>query len=505
MKRTISLIVVALLLNCWSAINVLAFDTELPRPDGIGVSAVVSSLVDSKELSGAQISILAVNTQGDTLVSINPNQRLIPASNIKIISSGLALNLLGKDYRYPTHIAYSGEIVNGVLNGDIYIIGGGDPTTGANLPFVQNINSLFAKWKSILSNNGIKSINGRIIADPRVYNTEHSEYPSWEYEDLGYYFGTGPNGLNFYENAQRFTIKPGANLGAKPSISVYYPQTPWMSYKNYASTAGKGTKNTLVYTNTHLFPVGEFIGNFPIDRKAYTYEASNRFAAFTLAYYFYNYLNSSGLRVKKYADIDSEGYIREDLVSSVDKPAAANPTIIGTTYSPPLYQIIAHTLAESDNFFAESLLRSIGYKAGNIEDYGVAAAVSAIEALGIDKPFRLADGCGLSRHNYASAGFFVDFLNKMSDNQDFIKLMPYPGTIGSLEFKFKDAPESFKERIRMKSGSMSGVLCYSGYILPSEDQGETIIFSILVNNFVTKVRSIMPTIDTIIQSISECN
>lgn len=86
--------------------------------------------------------------EGDTLACINPGLKLVPASNVKLVTTGLALGLLGPDFRFETRIAYSGSITNGVLKGDIYIIGGGDPTTGANVPIVPQVTNTFSKWKN---------------------------------------------------------------------------------------------------------------------------------------------------------------------------------------------------------------------------------------------------------------------------------------------------------------------------------------------------------------------
>ncbi len=505
--RAINVISVALLLFGWSATAAIPQTTT---------QQTVEEICARPPLASAVVGVFAVTMDGDTLASYNPRVRLVPASNIKLITTGLALSALGADFRFETRLGYSGSVRDGVLHGDLYIIGGGDPTTGSKSDCAEPLAATFADWHRLLVKAGIGSIEGRIIADPRYFDTVTPEGMGWTYDDLGTNYGAGPVGLNFFENAQNFLVTPGVE-GSAPDISPRYPDTPWMSYSNHALTGKARTRNTVYYINTHLAPVGEFAGSFPSDRKGYTLECSNRFAPFTCAYYFYNFLQDKGVKVKDgYADVSPSGYVRTApgvLDAGVRAKEAGELSIIGSTYSPRLSAIVRDTNCESDNFFAETLLKALAVRKGRSTQSGdcIAAAEDALAAMGLNPASgcRLFDGSGLSRKNYVSAAFFVDFLAKMaasSVGEAYIASLPYPGGKGTLEFKFPSADGQMRGRIRMKSGSMNGILCYSGYILSSDgDPARTIVFSLLTNNSVGSSWVITPPVDRIIEALAAEN
>lgn len=475
----------------------------------------IEAICRKQPLANCAISIFALKGESDTLASVGAKLKLVPASNVKVITTGLALNLLGKDFQFETRIEYSGKIEAGVLKGDLYIIGGGDPTTGAKVPCAQNLNSLFEAWRAMISKAGISSIEGKVIGDPRYFSASTSEGLGWTYDDLGTNYGAGPLGLNFFENAQHFLVKPGSAVGSTPNISQSYPVVPWMEYLNLATTGPARSANTLYYINTALSPAGEFGGSFPLDRKAYTMECSNRYGAFTLAHYFRNFLISKGIKVSgAAADVTTQGYIRTSPgARNSGQKAAANTQNLGTTLSPSLSQITRETLCESDNFFAETLLRQMSVRKGRTSSEGdcqttVKELLSdmGLPTAGLCQVF---DGSGLSRKNYISAEYFVRFLRKMSGASvwdAFLYSLPAPGERGTLEYKFPKATKEFRARIKMKSGSMNGIRCYSGYILSGDDDpSKMITFSLLINNLTASTWATNPPIDAIIEALAAEN
>ena len=497
---------VALLLSGWGA-------TADVRPS---LNEVVEEVCSREALSSSAVGLLAVTSGGDTLVAFNPGLKLVPASNVKLITTGLALKALGEDFRFETGLGYDGELVGGTLKGDLYIVGGGDPTTGSRAAVAEPSDALFSDWLDLLRDAGIDRIEGRIIGDSRLFDTPTPENLGWSYDDLGTNYGVGPTGLNFFENAQNFLITPGSAPGEKPVIRLKYPETPWMKYSVSAVTGAPRTANTVYYVNTPLAALGEFGGSFPCDRKGYTFEGSNRFGAYTCAWYFLEYLKSCGFEVSGgCADISSEGRIRLSPGygdSGVGAASRSELNMIGSTYSVKLGSIAAETNRESDNFFAETLLRMTALKSGYscLGDGCIEAEENLLRSMGlpVDGRCRLVDGSGLSRKNYVSAGFFVDFLLHMMDEPVFgayLNSLPAPGTRGTLEYKFPRESDAFRSRIRIKSGSMNGILCYSGYILPSEEGGETVVFSLLTNNVTASVWSVSPLVDRIIAALAAEN
>ena len=175
------------------------------------LQAAAKSIADDPAFSEAVLSFCAKTGDGKTLVDIDADNMVMPASNMKLISTGAALHTLGSDYRFKTSIGYDGKIEAGVLKGDLYIIGGGDPTLGSKDSIAVSLEKTFAQWEKFIRDAGIKRIEGKIIGDGRSFEGM-PEHPSWLWSDIGTYYGAGATGLMFYENMQSFTASAGAKV-----------------------------------------------------------------------------------------------------------------------------------------------------------------------------------------------------------------------------------------------------------------------------------------------------
>ena len=471
----------------------------------------VDQLKTSEELRQAAWGVSARTLDGRVVAEHNPDLRLLPASNTKLLSTGLALKDLGSDYRFRTSIAYSGRIEDGVLRGDLYIVGGGDPTLGARDSVAPPLLTTFCAWEKFIRDAGISRIEGRVVGDSRLYDGE-SEHPSWEYEDLGTDYGAGLSALSFYENIQDFEIVPGAAAGDSLKVRTAFPETPWMDLRVNALSGDKGSSNTLAYFNTDLAPVGELRGHIAAGSRTYRLAGSNRFGALTCAYYFFRYLEASGIFVSEGpADIDSRGRLRNfsDEALTANAVPSNELTLLGEYQSPTLLEIARKTNYISDNFYAETLLRALSIKRTGSSCYDSCAVAesAALRALGlVPESVRIADGSGLSRNNYISPSFFTDYLAAIRSD-DFIYTLPGPGR-GTMVSRLRTAPESVRSRVFMKSGSMGGVRGFSGYILPADQSKadtDTIVFSIIANNTIVDVTRINFLMDKIITLLAEEN
>ena len=134
-----------------------------------------------------------------------------------------------------------------------------------------------------------------------------------------------------------------------------------------------------------------------------------------------------------------------------------------------------------------------------------------LKSLGVNtlRGASIADGSGLSRQNYMSTDFFCRFLTGMMSSpayEDYVATLPSPGSKGTLAYNMSSSPAAMKARIKVKSGSMNGVRCYSGYILPSSGaKEETIVFSIMVNNCTSPTWKVRPLLDKIMATLAESN
>lgn len=507
MRKFLSIITVALLLSGRSA------TASIPATKA---QETIAGITAREPVRSSAFGILAVKVNGDTVACFNQRQKLVPASNMKLLSTGLALRIFGPDYRFETSLGYTGEIVDSTLVGDLYIIGGGDPTTGSTADCALPYEKMFDEWVRIVRNAGISRIRGRIIGDPRFFGNADPVSLGWTYEDLGTYYGAGPKGLNFFENKKNFYITPGSTVGAAPNVAPRFPDTPWMKVGISATTGKAKTGNDLYFVNSELSPNGEIRGHFPVDRRGYTLECSNSFGAYTCAYYFYRHLNDSGIKSDGFGDISTLGKVRTDLSAYAEGEEAAagcDLNVIGGTRSATLAEIVRETNKESDNFYAETLFKLIGkhIMRSAVADSCQKAAENALASMGLKVKgnCQVFDGSGLSRKNYVNAAFFVAFLKTMTRSTAFgpyLESLPVAGQKGTLEHRFDKVDDGLKERIHAKTGSMNGVRCLSGYIEASDGSPENmIVFSVLVNNSIAGSLTVNKMIDDILTALLEEN
>lgn len=501
-----------------------AVSTFAQNPEN-NVYAKVKALACDETLSQSLTGICATTADGRMIVDINSEKMLVPASNMKLISTGAALHHLGPDFQYETRLAYDGEILNGTLQGNLYIIGGGDPTTGSKDSIATAIETTFGQWEAIIRSASIKKIEGYIIGDGRSIEGMPEE-STWLWNDIGSYYGTGVTGLMFYENTQSFSVSAGSEVGAPVNISPYYPEAPWMTIRHECTTGKTGSGDQLYMYTSEFAPVAVIRGTFGVDRAAKRLDCANKFPEYTCAYHFCNYLNKSGIECTKGASdfrLSTE-WMTEQTGSSI---CSDSLKYLGSTFSPTLDRIVYETNHASNNLFAETLFRTLGKEMHSSacydSSYVAIGDVMKILKVNTGNGAKIQDGSGLSRQNYISPDFLCLFLKAMmgSDSFDcFLKSLPSPGGNGTMQYNMKGQPVSVRNRIKVKSGSMNGVRCYSGYILPKEFnsypdipfsdlpeevKNKTIIFSIMTNNCTSPTWKVRPLLDKIMVALAEGN
>ena len=150
----------------------------------------IETILSDPALSEATVGVCVRTGDGRTLADIESDNMILPASNMKLISTGAAIHLLGPNYQYITRIGYDGVVEKGILKGNLYIIGGGDPTTGSKDSIATPMTELFDIWEKTVRDAGIRRIDGYIIGDGRYFDGM-PEHPSWQWSDIGTYYGSG--------------------------------------------------------------------------------------------------------------------------------------------------------------------------------------------------------------------------------------------------------------------------------------------------------------------------
>ena len=408
------------------------------------ITLLTSTLV-SKEI----ISIYAVNTKtGQVLIDENSNLSLQPSSCLKIVTTAAALHLLGENNRFETNLEYDGTINSkGELKGNLYIRGGGDPCLGSNrIAGSLDWQELLNNWLSAIKTAGIHTIEGVIIADATKWETLRA-VPSWEWEDLGNYYGTGASALSFHENYYNLTFQPGKTQGAPTQILYTEPPLRSLLLENEVTTGAEGSGDQACVYGSELSSVQQVRGTIPTAVETFTIKGAIPDPAVLVAELLTQKLIDQGISIK----------------NKTKKPKEQR-TLIQRFPSPTIQDIVHQTNKKSINLYAEHLLKKMGeetFKEGST-NAGLKAVAEFLKNQGIDlEGLHMVDGSGLSRKNLITTKQLVSLLVQMK------KSPLFPSFFASL-------PEA-KEGIHAKPGSMSLVKGYTGYV------GE-IAFAILINN-----------------------
>lgn len=405
----------------------------------------------------ATISLFVIdNATGKSIKEENIQTGLAPASTQKIITAATAYAILGKDFTYKTTLAYSGKIENGTLNGNIIIKGAGDPTLGSWRYSQTTDKKIISEFQKAIQQLGIKEITGHVIPDEALFVDEVTP-DGWIWQDIGSYYGAGATALNWRENQYDLFLKSGAAVGAEVSITGTNPKfVDGLNLKCLATAASKGSgDNAYIYypSNTSF---GSVRGTIPMEETRFKISGAMPHPAKQLAITLEAILkNSTPEKIAETYPIETENI---------------NPSIDFYSYSSPSLDSISYWfLNKSINLYGEALLKTLGSlfgKSGSTKG-GLKVINDFWEAQGIDSySLNMADGSGLSPGNRITTSSLVNVLLYAKKQKWFDSY--YHG------FPLING-------IKMKSGSINGVLSYTGLI--KSKSGEEYTFAFIVNNY----------------------
>jgi len=436
-------------------------------------------LADS-ELKNAAFTFLAVDSKtGKVIAESNPDMSIVPASTMKLITTASALEILGAGYRFKTTLQYTGYIdTAGVLHGDLYIKGGGDPSLGSKY-FTDEKNDPFFMdaWVDTLKKSGITKIEGRVIADASIYGWEM--VPStWAWGDIGNGYGAAPCGISIYDNTCVLKFKTGSNAGDSALIECVQPFIPELEFDNEVIAANTQSDNSYIFGAPYSYK--RYIrGSLPKGQDEYSVKGSIPDPSFLAAFELESALHQSGISTKYAATT----LLDLKLAGKADTSARKDLYIHNSPY---LSSIVYWTNLVSVNLFAEHLVNQIGHvKYGNgTVGSGTAAITDFWTKKGIDtKGMYVTDGSGLSRFDAVSSRHLVDILlymlNKSKNASTFEKSLSVAGKSGTLSHLCKGTKA--QGNLTAKSGTMQRVKSYAGYV--TTKSGKKLAFAMIVNNF----------------------
>ncbi|WP_293717231.1 D-alanyl-D-alanine carboxypeptidase/D-alanyl-D-alanine-endopeptidase [uncultured Parabacteroides sp.] len=447
----------------------------------------IKQLLNAPYMKGATFSIVVKDVQdGKTLYSYDADRLVSPASVLKTVATATALEILGEDFRYETSLEYDGTIKEGVLNGNLYIKGGGDPSLGSSYfasdrgTYRPAQNTFMPEWIAALRKAGIQKINGSVVSDESIFDTEGSSI-KWLREDMGNYYAPGSYGLSVFDNMYKLALKTGAP-GTRPVLRGTDPALPTVHFVNYLKAVPAASDSAYII-GAPLSDERYLYGVLPSNRESYILKGDIPDPALFLARYLTAGLEREGIEVTGEPTcfrIESEaGRWKE----------SERKTIV-TTYSPALKEIARVTNHVSHNLFADTQLKTVGlqYQPQRNEvissfGRGVQVVADHWRKKGLDVfPLRMNDGSGLAPADKVSAGFIADMLVYMATKSDaseaFIASLPEAGVEGSVRNLLKGT--KLQGKARLKSGGITGVRSYAGYITKD---GKTYAVAVFSNNY----------------------
>jgi serine-type D-Ala-D-Ala carboxypeptidase/endopeptidase (penicillin-binding protein 4) len=468
--------------------------------------ATIDSLADGPEFHNSYWGILIVDPErGDTLYSRNAGKLFLPASNMKVVTSSVALEQLGPDYTYRTTVVAHGPIRDGTLAGDLAVIGRGDPTISDHM-WADAMIPLHA-LADTLATRGVKRITGRLVAAGNAFPGPVLGY-GWSWEDLESSYSAGVDELLFNEGFSEIRVHGGEHPGDSARIETKPARTypvlrtqvttiapppcagdsavtmPCPMMNRFARWRGLSVvKDTLrgdVLVSGSI-PAGDSV----------TLEVTHRdpdlayLAALTEA------LRDRGITV------DSAPTTAIDTISTGDTLAVFT--------SKPLREILPALLKPSQNQIAEVLLRTIGLERGGAgtADSGRKVVERQLEAWGVPpNTYVIRDGSGLSRYDYLAPEALVHILDVMrrSPNfQLFYDALPIAGVDGTIKTRMRGT--AAENNVHAKTGSVANARSLSGYVHTAD--GRMLIFSMLANNWTVPANDVTHVADVIAARLAE--
>ena len=425
--------------------------------------------------------LIADAATGETLYALNDDKYFVPASNMKLFSTALALSKLGVDYRFHTTLETRGTISDdGTLSGDLFLVGRGDPNL-SNRKFPFNLKEEFdgppekvlAELADKLVAKGVKQIKGDVVGDDSYFPRE--PYPDgWEIGDMVWEYGAAISAIVLDDNTATLTLTPGILAGDAVKAEIA-PVTPDFYVENDVVTSAAEVKSDITLTREPGAQLVVVRGTLPANSAPRKLILAIHEPALHAAAVLQKLLTDRGVKIT--------GNSRAVHIAEV--PADTPPrAVLAEHISIPLGDSVKLVNKISQNLHTEMLLRTAARQSGLWAkpedlmkfptDFYAAAGIAPDDVI-------QTDGSGLSRHDLVTPRALVALLKYAQTQpwfQAYYASLPVAGIDGTLEDHMKNTIAA--GRIHAKTGSVEHVRTRSGFAeLPS---GRTLIFSFLSNN-----------------------
>lgn len=446
-----------------------AFGRASPASEtDVRVKTRLQKILDSSGVKKDELGLIAVHLDNSgevELLNLNAEKKMIPASITKIITAAAALEYLGPTLKLETELWSSAPIQNGVLKGDLVLKGAGDPG------FVSE-----SMWFLVneLVRTGVKTIEGNIVVDDGKFDSIRFD-PGREPSRVDRAYDAPIGAMSFNWNAVNIFVRPGESVGEKALVFAD-PENSYIQLRNETKTGKKGSGNKIVVSRVGVkdeesqmkagdivMVRGSIADGYPETVVFKNISQPDIWSGYNLL----SFLKQRGITVKG---------------SVMSKPGSAKGVKLARAESKPVSQMVMDMMKFSNNFVAEMLTKNMGAASGATGvsmEAGMEKIRSYFESLGIKKAdYVLTNPSGLSRDNKARP---QDLLLVLQNSRkrfeyypEYMSGFPIAGLDGTLKKRMQGLP--VKQKIRAKTGLLTGVVGLAGFAADSNGGVTTFVF-----------------------------
>lgn len=468
-------------------------NTEAVFDENATLDEKLEAILDNEHLDGTTtgVSIKKAET-GELLFEQLGDIRLHPASNMKLLTAAAALETLGKDYRFRTEVLTDGNKKGKVLHGNLYLKGKGDPTL-----LKEDLDQFAKKLKEF----GINKIKGDLVSDDTWYDDVRlSQDLNWS--DEPFYTGAQVSALTLSPNEDYdagtviVEVNPSQNPARRAEVTVT-PETNYVTIVNKTKMVAADGEKDISIEREH--------GSNKIIVEGTMPEDGSTSRAWSSVWEPAGYVLSVFKASLKEQGIDFIGKSKEKYNATPD-----GARILTFKESMPLKELLIPFMKLSNNGHGEMLTKEMGKVVGKEGswDEGLKVIKDVAEDLGVNPDtIQLRDGSGMSHKTMIPANDLTQLLVEAQNKSwfpAFKKSLPIAGEPdrlvgGTLRNRMTSGPA--KGNVTAKTGSLTGVSTLSGYVTSKD--GEDLVFSILINNYLGSSGKITAIEDAIATTLAE--
>lgn len=462
----------------------LRWDADVREANLDALRAQTLRLIEGTGWRSSEWGVLAVSLEhGDTLLAVDADRPMAPASNQKIFTSAGALHHLGADYRFSTFLLTDGPVTDGVLAGDLIVYGTGDPAISDRL--LDSSTRVWREFARSLKAAGVHTVAGDLIGDGSYFQGP-TRRPSWNPLDLDEWYAAPTSALTFAENV--VTLRIGGGVPGGPAEVRTIPERAALPIRNESSTISGRPRTSITISREHPDDPIQIRGHIGTHAAEVWRRLTVSDPAMYAASVFLGVLEEEGIRVqgtvRSLRSQRASAVTRDDVVAPAFRSERPVLRTLAVHRSPPLSELIDVLNKRSHNLYAEILLFTIGrVTSGDASFHGGSAALTdyLVRTAGVrEQDLHVEDGSGLSRLNRATPAAFVQVLRTVAGSEHadtFWASLPVAGNRRELGRMYQTPAAG---NLRAKTGTIDRVSALSGFVRTAD--GEPVLFSIVSNN-----------------------